>query len=448
MTDRRSAWPGRRNGMLAALLAAVALGGCESFGRGVATAVLAGDDGMTEDDRRCFVEGLPFDGLAPLLAQQADYGPLDPARHDPNRPQLKVLYVHGIGTHLPGHGAPLARGLAEALGLSVRSARHKVIPLIARDDATQPLGELRIVRTTDDARLRDMLFYELTWSVINEPAKRAIAFDKSGLYSTRRASINQSMRVIVNDLAPDPIAYAGNSGELIQEAIGQSLCWAFSRTWSELPEAQAPEVCGFDQRFGSRADKDPLAIITHSLGSRAAIDALQSIVERVQRPEFATEPHIVALRRELAERPIRLYMLSNQLPLLEAGQDPAAVRGLSAPFCTADAPRRAERFFGSTDIVAFNDPNDILSYPIPPDWVETYLDSRLCPAVTNVTINVATVRNVLGLGEVADPLAAHTQYATDERVLALIAHGAGHNAVAPVIEERCQWLPLDEALMN
>jgi len=90
----------------------------------------------------------------------------------------------------------------------------------------------------------------------------------------------------------------------------------------------------------------------------------------------------------------------------------------------------------------------VMSYPIPETWVERYVDSRLCPKVTNVTINIASVRSLFGLGTVADPLAAHTGYDEDERVGGLMAKGAGHVDVAPIVRERCTWIATDETLMH
>lgn len=84
---------------------------------------------------------------------------------------------------------------------------------------------------------------------------------------------------------------------------------------------------------------------------------------------------------------------------------------------------------------AHSDPNDILSYTIPPEFVDTYLDSRICPAI----INVAPVANLFGLGEYADPLTAHVDYDDDERVIAMIAQGFGPGRTAPVVEERCSF---------
>jgi hypothetical protein len=59
------------------------------------------------------------------------------------------------------------------------------------------------------------------------------------------------------------------------------------------------------------------------------------------------------------------------------------------------------------------------------------------PTLTNVILNVAPVTTVMGLG-FANPMAAHVEYDNDERVIALITHGIGGDATAPVIRDRCE----------
>ena len=75
-----------------------------------------------------------------------------------------------------------------------------------------------------------------------------------------------------------------------------------------------------------------------------------------------------------------------------------------------------------------------------------HVDSRLCPKQVNVTINIAPVADLLGLGEFANPLAAHLDYDDDERVIGLITRGIGQPETAPVVEERCTWLEVSEDL--
>ena len=434
------------NRLLIASIVLPLLSGCSGFVRGVVQGILDYQSQEREDTRACAVDGVAFQGLAPLLERQRDFADINAM--DPTRPTLKVIYVHGIGTQQLGHSAQLIEGLAGTLGLTVRSPRAKHVSLVSPDDPTVSLGELNVIRLTNPERSRDLIFYELTWSAINQPGRESIAFDSSQLHRSRRASINQAVRTFTNDVLPDPIAFAGSKGALIRAAASQALCWAISTTWRALPEETVGQTCKPGPSYGSRIDIDDYAIATHSLGSRIAMDALQTLPNRLSDRQFATQPSVGQLTERLKQKEITLFMLSNQLPLLEAGQEPQDITGKTAMFCGDSAPRSGERFFKSLHLVAFTDPNDVLSYPIPPSWAERYLDSRLCVRVTNVTINIAEVRNLFGLGEFADPLSAHKGYKSDERVRNLIARGAGHANVAPVVAERCTWTETDEALMH
>ena len=42
--------------------------------------------------------------------------------------------------------------------------------------------------------------------------------------------------------------------------------------------------------------------------------------------------------------------------------------------------------------------------------------------------------------EIANPVEAHVAYATDKRVIALIADGVGNENTSPIIKERCTTL--------
>ena len=64
-----------------------------------------------------------------------------------------------------------------------------------------------------------------------------------------------------------------------------------------------------------------------------------------------------------------------------------------------------------------------MSYAIPPDFVKDFIDSRLCPEVTNVIINVAQPRTYFGIVEFTNPITAHIDYDNDQRIIDIIAHG-------------------------
>jgi hypothetical protein len=146
------------------------------------------------------------------------------------------------------------------------------------------------------------------------------------------------------------------------------------------------------------------------------------------------------------ERDVKIFMLANQLPLLQSGLEPVSVQDQISAFCQPDGADFANRLFKETELIAFSDPNDLLSYPIPDAFVRGYVDSRLCPKQVNVTINISPVRSILDLGEFANPLAAHVDYDDDERVIGLITRGIGQPETAPVVKERCTWLEVGEDL--
>jgi hypothetical protein len=188
---------------------------------------------------------------------------------------------------------------------------------------------------------------------------------------------------------------------------------------------------------------DDFVVVSHSLGSRAVLDAMQ----RLTNLPVSADPRLQGIAADFKAREVQVFMLSNQLPLLEAGREGQQVTGQIGAYCGPGATKPG-RFFAKTELIAFSDPNDLMSYPVPDRFAERYVESRLCPSVTNVTINVAGVNSFLGLGEVANPLAAHSGYGADERVGALIAQGAGHPGVAPLVAERCTFRATDESLMR
>ncbi len=406
------------------------LAGCGSIAKGITEAVLEQKEEV--DSRACYVEGPASTGLEATLVSQE----LAEATGNSSR-QTKLLMVHGIGRHTPGYSARLTENLMQALGLDVRAERSKDIVLRQPEIADGPLGNLRISQFNNKDRTRELLFYELTWSEITDPEKEAIAFDNSGEYTFRRTFLNNAMKEFFNSHIPDPLIYVGRLQPSILASVQQSFCWMTWGDWGDYEEDMEGTCDLFAPQRAGHLQDDHYAFVTHSLGSRIVIDTIQSIGGAqllVQDPRLA---QFLAISRG---KHLPVYMLANQLPLLELGREPAPVRGQIADYCSVNGSLAEERIVGAVTIYAFSDPNDILSYAIPPKFADQYLDSRICPRVTNIILNVAKPISVFGLGEVANPAEAHVGYDNDERVIALIAHGIGHEGQAPIISEKCTWL--------
>jgi hypothetical protein len=240
------------------------LSGCTSFGRGITEAIINAQARDAEDVRSCKVDGEAFAGIAPILEAQA----ADPvAAGNPDRATTKLVYVHGIGDHRPGHGGDLIRSLADSLDLSVRADLTKKIVLAPPDEPERPYGEVNVVRMTDAERRRELFFYELTWNPITLGEKEAIDFDKAVIYSSDRAALNNRFRRFTNSVLPDPLAFIGNRGADIRGSVGAALCWALSVRWQDLDPHTEGVRCEDSSTYGKRINADELIIVTHSLGS-------------------------------------------------------------------------------------------------------------------------------------------------------------------------------------
>jgi hypothetical protein len=395
---------------------ALLLSSCSSLGKGMVEAYLEKQEAA--DTRICEIWGKPFTGLTPYLSNP--------------KGKMKVLMVHGVGDHLPGYSTQFLEKLAQKLDLKIQSAQPKNITLTSRTDQSKNLGNLRINRLLSKDRKNELLFYELTWSKITAPQKEVLAYDNSGEYSFRRAKINDLMKKFSNDTGPDPIIYLGESREDILVSFAQAFCWMTRSGWSNLPN-EVMQSCSFnDSNLAANVRHDEFAIISHSLGSRITIDGMQRIATLINERD-------PGFREALKRKEIPIYMMSNQLPMLQLGRKLPEVANQKQAYCDPSGEKYQERMLSKTSIIAFSDPNDLLSYAIPHGFIEKYLDSRLCVDVTNININVATIFDAFGLGKLANPLDAHIGYDTDDRVIALIAKGIGNQQTDKLVTERCQW---------
>jgi hypothetical protein len=415
---------------LSLLFTAMLLSGCAGLAKGVTQAVLERSE--EEDTRACHIEGPASVGLESSMQAQEKERAAGPSTRT-----MKVLMVHGIGRHLPGYSARLTEHLMRELKLDVRVEDYKEVVLRDPEIRDGSLGTLRINRYTNKARTRELLFYELTWSDIIESERNILAFDDSTEYTFRRTALNAELKKFFNSHVPDSLIFLGESHVPILASVRQSFCWMSHGDWDDYaPFTDAPCNLQGGARLQQLKEND-YAFVTHSLGSRIAIDTLQFFGEwaLTQKSEM-----IIELRKVYNNMEIPVYMLANQLPLLELGRKRATVRGQIANYCSPGGELRGERILAKLPIYAFSDPNDILSYPIPPNFADEYLDSRLCPKVTNIAINVAKLISLFGLGEFAGPGSAHSDYDHDERVIAMIAHGFGQENAADIVKERCTWL--------
>jgi hypothetical protein len=330
-------------------------------------------------------DSTPFPGLANLVQNGA------------GRP-LDVILVHGMCTHdaaWANHGIDRIAGVVSANVPEQAAAGGNGIQLIER---TQQIGGTSV------------RFHALVWSPLTAPLKAQLAYDNTGAPTDcsaagngeckpKRASLNGYVKDnLLNDCLSDAVIYEGASRNAIRDAMVESV----SRIIESNPN-------------GDRT----LAVVAESLGSKILFDALSAMLE-------SRQPRTQALGQEAARRLGLLFMGGNQLPILGLAEQDIERRPDTR---TVGAPDSLQRFLelrrrqsgipragaiARLAVVAFTDPNDLLSYRLLPA-------RYAAPDVAVADVLVSNARTWLGLIE--NPVAAHLDYLANPEVGDLIACG-------------------------
>jgi len=414
--------------LISVVFLSLVLTGCSSFGKGVVEAFLEKQE--EKDTKVCEVFGKSFTGIEPSLVDEDRVS--------------KVLKIHGVGHHVPGHSAEFLEKLAKELNMPVRDSHYKEIRLTHPQFPDKKLGILRVERLLNESETKELLYYELTWSEITAPKKAELEYDTYGESSYRRADLNDVLKKFSNDTSPDPMIYLGSGHDEILMSFTTAFCWMMSANWDDLPENTNKYCNPLSENAIKNLSIDDYSFVSHSLGSRIVIDGMQKIVSRItdEREDGQLSVKEATFIKNFQNKKISIYMLSNQLPLLQMSRDKPEVTGQINEYCDADAIHYKDRTVTKTEIIAFSDPNDILSYSIPRKFAENNFDSRLCIDIKNVSINVVDVIDLFGLGTVASPIGAHISYDSDDRVVALIANGVGNSNTTSLVKEKCKWIRL------
>ncbi len=358
------------------------------------------------------------------------------------KPILKVLMVHGVGLHYPGYSRRLQENLANNIGLDVMSRLPKNITLLDPKDRKTHIGNLQITYWQNLDASKQMLFYELTWSEITTPDKQIIAFDTTEQYSKFRVPFNEMMKKFLDNTLPDPLIYLVDKNNLILDSANQSICWMLQTDWQNIPDNQA-KVCNIGLYDGiKKFNNDNLLFVTHSLGSKILMDSITQNAEAISAAEKKPQtPVQKQLTQKLKNKEITVFMLANQLPILQIGHPLPQVHNQIKNYCRINGDKYNRRIFKHVNIVAFSDPNDILSYAIPQPFVDKYIDSRICPLVTNVSVNVAPEISAFGIG-IVNPVAAHTDYDNNAEVINLMTRGTDGFTTDDALNQTCHYVRL------
>ena len=273
----------------------------------------------------------------------------------------------------------------------------------------------------------------LLWTPLTESVKCRLEDEDAS--APPKQELADFAKDFIDDKLADAVLYSGSYRQkVIRPSLQGALCTVTGGTWTQ-------GKC--DQHAAEY--RDPTVIITHSLGGYMIMDAIQN--ELRGRCE-ANGDRVAATRtpaeKVLANTPV-VYMMANQLALLDLStlrRDPNAPPPLRAAAgekitndfakCWAAARARSAAREGRTapvsQVVAFSDPNDILSWRLEPrnlqfpraDWGKV--------AVTNVFMSNGEFS---APGLFSDPVNAHVGYFVNPTVMDMLICGMKDGAVRP-----------------
>lgn len=329
----------------------------------------------------------------------------------PSSSTIKVLWTHGMCTHPPSWVDDRMKRLVAAIGGTPRTL--SVRPIGGRG------ASLRTDRIELPSATIDVMF--LTWSPLTASYKATLAYDHSrqygGDFPYARASLNRELkRGLINDCMTDVVVYGGANGNDIRRAAEDAVC-----------EAMGGRVEDMSCNVPAGRSPDALAFVTESLGSKLLFDAIQNLWADAERSDDKAALDRLAVSLAATRM---MYMVANQLPLLDAAGPAAADRSPGAvperPMArgsTRDvfellsrARRHAPPASGPMTVIAFSDPNDLLSYRIVPGHLAGNLkDFRV--------VNVIVSNDATYFSYVERPDTAHCGYTWNPHVFGMMAKG-------------------------
>jgi hypothetical protein len=311
---------------------------------------------------------------------------------------VDVLLVHGMCTH---DAAWAERQIERITGVVTDHAPAPVATGAA------PAG-IEVVERTRRLAGGTVRFHALVWSPLTAGLKHQLDFDLTdtpadcagaGECKPKRARLNGYVKDnLLNDCLSDAVIYEGASHVAIRDAMVRAISQAIDND----PDSDAP-----------------LVVVAESLGSKMLFDALSAMLESWQ-------PQTRALGQQAARRLALLFMAGNQLPILALAEQSTGPRAIPArDMAVADAlqrfldlrrrqPNRRAEALQRLAVVAFTDPNDLLSYRLLPA-------RYAAPDVAVADVLVSNDRTWLGLIE--NPMTAHLDYLANPDVGTMIACG-------------------------
>ena len=233
-------------------------------------------------------------------------------------------------------------------------------------------------------------------------------------YKRHRAKLNDALKNrLLNDCLADAVAYLGPAGDTVRTGVREAVFAAIA-----------------DIRKHETLANAPIAFLSESLGSKILGDSLFC----------ASDEDLLEILPDL-DRTSHIFLGANQIPLLNLGYREIQCKSETAieapdkigrPLLSIDKKRGgiagfldildATRGKGFKDrvVVAFNDPNDLLSYEVRPEDIGD-----------RPVVNILVSNDYTYLRWAEHPLNAHTGYRENPDVIEFVRCGRTVGAKTP-----------------
>lgn len=325
---------------------------------------------------------------------------------------LDVLLVHGMCTHDAEWAGGAARDLYSNMGGDPASVRLQPATveqtgiILFQQTLPLPAGSLRV--------------NALLWSPLTTPLKGELCYDQSSKsalcpaaeaakpYPYKRASLNRLTKDnLINDCLADAMIYQGKTRVDINERMQAAILQAVNSSGGRPAASPHSTV--------------PVMVITDSVGSKITFDAIYKLATGPGKDKEQAG-------MSLFNRTALVFMRANQMPILaladkrldgtfsaERVDEGFPFDPIQALIRRRDSAPGESRFFSVPTVVAFSDPNDLLSYAL--------ARSPLAAGASYPIIDVIVSNDVTYFGLFELPNTAHLDYAKTDAVRRLIACG-------------------------
>lgn len=347
--------------------------------------------------------------------------------------EVDVLMIHGMCTHDKNWVADSNNNLLKVLKINETVDANALKP-------TAVFSQTELYSLTFQYGNKRIRTHSIVWSPATLPYKSRLCYDQSADrtgstaycqgkpdFPYKRSKLNSVLKSrLLDDCLADAMVYAGPARQEIMNQVAGAI------TYAAGIRARDKSMHGLLRQ--GEIEETPLFIISESLGSKILFDTLSDMITKKQE----------RLVSQSMARVTQIYMTANQIPVLSLAAPVGAAKAREAETTgigtdslnvllqqlktkAAVQPKlrniRSLLPAGKMQVVAFSDPNDLLSYGLHESGFEETANYKI------IDVFVSNAPTWFGLIE--NPLSAHQTYRDNKAVNTIIVCGIPEMAGCP-----------------